>query len=1143
MKNLFLGESKLHVGTNGSNGTMVDFEGEPYYCITDFDEMLPFFMTVVSGWDHWMFVSSTGGLTCGRRDPDNALFPYATDDKIHDAHATTGPVTMMRVDRDGRTCLWQPFAPGPAVYRRQRNLYKNVLGNRLVFEEVNHDLQLRFFYQWTSGECLGFIRKVALVNTAEQAVQVDVLDGLRNLMPYGIDRAMQANMSTLVDAYKQSESVDGIAAGIYSLSSILTDRAEPSEALKCTVAWSMGLGQPKVLLSEDQLAVFCAGGQLEDERFKKGKRGAFLVQDSLALPPAGGHSWYLVADVEQGPAATAGLLDAVRNHITSKSIELDVQSGTRRLRQLLGRSDAFQSTSDALVTGRHLSNTLFNIMRGGVFDDAYRLPLDDFLKFVRSWNTPLVQEFEHLLPDDVDKMPLAELLALVRATGNADMERLALEYLPLIFSRRHGDPSRPWNYFSIELRHTDGSDFLTYQGNWRDIFQNWEALALSFPGFVESFICKFVNASTADGYNAYRIGREGIDWEVFDPSDPWSNIGYWGDHQVGYLHRLLELSHRYHPGALTGLLQREVFVYADVPYRIKPYQAQMDDPRNTVEFDAGADAQARLRVDRIGSDGKLVALPDGGLLRVNLLEKLLVPALAKISNLVPGGGIWMNTQRPEWNDANNALVGLGLSMVTLCDLRRYLSRLTGLLPRDGQKFMVSGELATFFEGLNDLLEDRVELLAGPVDDRQRKQFLDQAGALAETWRSAIYAGISGAKRPIGADEVAGFLERAIAYLDHSIALNQREDGLYHAYNLAHFGATGYAVEPLEEMLEGQVAVLSSGFLDAAASLELLKNLRDSKLYRQDQNSYMLYPDRSLPLFREKNIIPAELAGDFDWLQKQTGTARTDYVEQDLDGQLHFNGRFRNAGMLREALQADGAVPADAAERLLEIFEQTFRHRNFRGRSGSMYKYEGLGCIYWHMVSKLALAVAESALDAAHAGEEQGVIEQLAEHYEAIRAGLGVHKAPAEYGAFTTDPYSHTPGFAGVQQPGLTGQVKEDVIARYCELGVVVEQGEVLFAPTLLRHSEFVSQAKHWKFSVGGEERSETLEAGSLSFCLCGVPVIYRLAESGAIRVYSQGGAVDTLSGGRLGPEFSRSLFQREGRVHKIVVDIPRSMVR
>jgi hypothetical protein len=33
----------------------------------------------------------------------------------------------------------------------------------------------------------------------------------------------------------------------------------------------------------------------------------------------------------------------------------------------------------------------------------------------------------------------------------------------------------------------------------------------------------------------------------------------------------------------------------------------------------------------------------------------------------------MNTQRPEWNDANNALVGKGLSVVTVAYLRRFIA--------------------------------------------------------------------------------------------------------------------------------------------------------------------------------------------------------------------------------------------------------------------------------------------------------------------------------------------------------------------------------------------------------------------------------------------------------------------------------------
>ena len=123
--------------------------------------------------------------------------------------------------------------------------------------------------------------------------------------------------------------------------------------------------------------------------------------------------------------------------------------------------------------------------------------------------------------------------------GDAAVQRLCYEYLPLSFSRRHGDPSRPWNKFNIQVKKDDGSKLLNYEGNWRDIFQNWEALSLSIPNFVESMISKFVNASTADGYNPYRITKAGIDWEKPDPHDPWANIGYWGDHQIIYLLKFL----------------------------------------------------------------------------------------------------------------------------------------------------------------------------------------------------------------------------------------------------------------------------------------------------------------------------------------------------------------------------------------------------------------------------------------------------------------------------------------------------------------------------------------------------------------------------------------------------------------------------
>ncbi len=1135
---IHFGDSVLRQPGPTGGGDPVDIDGERFYRIHDFDAMPPFFMSVLSGHDHWLFVSSTGGLTCGRRAPENALFPYATDDKIHDSATTTGPRTELLVTRDGRTSLWQPFDRGPRVYDIERNLYKNVSGNKLVFEEINRDLGVAFSYSWTTGNRYGFVRRAQLREAGKGEVEIQVLDGLRNLMPADVDRNIQAEFSTLVDGYKQAQAVAGISAALFSLSSIPSDRAEPCEALRSTVVWSIGLTDARVLVSEDQLATFRFGGEVKPERFSRGKRGAFFVHADVKLAVGEARTWYVVADVEQGPTEVAQLLHEVRNGTSAQEIERDVAAGTQRLERLAGWADGFQSSADHRVTGRHFANALFNIMRGGVFPHGYDFPREDLLDFVGAWNGPMRAKVETALKSIQGPLTRDAALECAEQSGDADFVRLVHEYLPLTFSRRHGDPSRPWNHFSIELENEDGSERLFYQGNWRDIFQNWEALAHSFPGYVESFITKFVNASTPDGHNPYRISRDGIDWEVPEPDMPWANIGYWGDHQIVYLLRLIQLSRSHHPGLLAQWFSREVFAYADVPYRIRSYRDILQDPRNTVDFDEGVAGAVADRVGAVGADGKLVALADGSIHHVNLLEKLLLTALNKLSNLVPGGGIWLNAQRPEWNDANNALVGFGLSMVTLAYLRPYVQTLFELLGEtEAAEFAVSSEAASYFVEIDRVLRDHADIAAGTCDDAARKSFVDAMGAVNDGYRVKIYRGLTGDKSPLRRDDLREFAQRALGFLDASIASGRRDDGLFHSYNLVRFDADGYAVDPLSEMLEGQVAVLASGALSPDEALTLLKALRGSALYREDQNSYILYPDRNLPSGLDKNLIPASVVATDAWIQGEIASGRTDFVEQDVDGHVHFHSSFHNAKILRAALE-NAAVGADDIRRIGEVYESVFSHREFTGRSGGMYKYEGLGCIYWHMVSKLLLGVGETAARALDEGAPTAVSRELRERFLDIRDGLGMHDAPDRYGAFPIDPYSHTPGFAGAQQPGLTGQVKEDVITRFLQLGVRVSKGDVRFEPSLLGRDEFWSASASWRWSDGTQERTEQLPAGSLAFLFCGVPVVYRLADAARVLVTHNSNEETALEGNRLGPTLSASLFRREGRIARIVVDVP-----
>ena len=254
--------------------------------------------------------------------------------------------------------------------------------------------------------------------------------------------------------------------------------------------------------------------------------------------------------------------------------------------------------------------------------------------------------------------------------------------------------------------------------------------------------------------------------------------------------------------------------------------------------------------------------------------------------------------------------------------------------------------------------------------------------------------------------------------------------------------------------------------------------------------------------------------------------------------------FHNARLLAAALERVGqdATLAPQVERdrcaLLALYERLFDHHAFTGRSGTFYKYEGLGCIYWHMVSKLRLAVQEQQLRADREGAPAALRQRLARHYVAIREGLGVHKSPAAYGAVPTDPYSHTPGFAGVQQPGMTGQVKEDVIARLGELGLTLEDGRVVFRGELFAREELLEAPRVFRYlALGGVMATLDVPAGSLAFTFCQVPVVLTAAGPGRIVVTRADGTRQELEGLTLDAASTQALFARTGEVRRLDVDL------
>ncbi|MBI9096506.1 MAG: hypothetical protein JEY71_16710 [Sphaerochaeta sp.] len=1158
-------KEKVSMETGYANGNDTEgfttMDGDTWYSIYDYSDMEPFFMSIISPDDLWMYISSTGGLTAGRINEDCALFPYYTHDRVTENHTNTGSHTILRVHTDQGTVVWEPFARYlPLQPSVERVLRKNATGNRLVFIERRKDLGLEFRYSWSASPSWGWVRTATLVNLQDKSCSVGILDGVRNVLPTFVTKHMQDRLANLVDAYKINE-VQENGLALYGLSSRISDKAEATESLRVSTAWHHGLPKAKVMVSEGCATTYPRTGSCEDEVRAEGVRGAYYCNTDITLKPQETRQWILVLEVNQSHVQVATLMQK----LTEKPEKLyqdvldDIKQATGQLRHLAARTDGVHLVKNPIWVEHQYANSLFNSMRGGLFLDGYQVETKDIASFVQEQNISVFQQagqfFAHLPPKLLwmDFWKVLEAYKDDKQVVGSDVLRIMHGYLPLFFSRRHGDPSRPWNKFSIQLKHEDGSPRYYYEGNWRDIFQNWEPLAFSYPLYLENMITICANGITIDGYNPYRVMRGGFSWERPDPTDPWTNIGYWSDHQVIYLIKLMEAASALNPAMLDSLLTDQRFTFVNVPYRIKELEAILKDPFNTIEFDEALDEKIRQDCQVLGNEGNLLHDDKGNLHIVSFIEKWLIILLTKNANLVPSGGIWMNTQRPEWNDANNALVGNGLSMVTLYYMIRAIRVIrTGVSNRDQTSpapILLTDQTCIFLERMTEALDRFSAVLHKGFGPKDRMDFLQDVGKIGSDYRLGVYhQGPSMERQSVGLSEILHYLEVLESYLVKTAAENVLENGMYHAYNSMVVHGDKLDIKRLPIMLEGQVAVLSSGILSLEDTIHLLDSLRASEVYREDQKSYLLYPRFPIPGFLDKNTIDRDLIQDSPLIMELLRRGEGSLVVEDCLGELHFNADISCDSDVQNFLDTLCSQPdlrslvEDEREWVISLFKKVFDHESFTGRSGRMFAFEGSGSVYWHMVSKLLLAVQEQVLRAYDMGAPLPIRTRLIEQYRAIRGGLGFCKNAREFGAFPMDPYSHSPWGKGAKQPGLTGQVKEELLTRMGELGLRFLHGRIQFNPFFLSSQEYLPEGDDFIYYDSMQNRQMLhLEPSCLAFTVCQIPVIYHSGSENepSVHVSFAKGSVVKVPGCMLSTEDSQHVIQRDGAIGRIDV-YPRS---
>lgn len=356
-------------------GSFVDLDGERYYKISHVDQMNPFFISVVSASDHWLFISSTGSLSAGRIRPENALFPYKSVDHIHESAENTGSKTIIKVASGQGVAMWEPFnRHHDGLYQVERHLYKNTIGDKIVFEELNHTLKLKFQYSWNTSEEFGFVRRSQITDLSGTTREIELIDGLQNLLPSGAPLSALQTRSALVDAYKWNELLDGSSLALFTMYAKLSDRAEPAESLLATTVFSVDNDYGQRLLSSSQVSAFRQGREIKNETLTKGVRGSYLIHKSIKLEANQNKSWLIIADIDKNHSDVT----TMRNHLAqpvnmAQQVEQSIAANQQELISLMSGADAWQITAEEETSVHHYANVLFNNMRGGVFENNYTL--------------------------------------------------------------------------------------------------------------------------------------------------------------------------------------------------------------------------------------------------------------------------------------------------------------------------------------------------------------------------------------------------------------------------------------------------------------------------------------------------------------------------------------------------------------------------------------------------------------------------------------------------------------------------------------------------------------------------------------------------------------------------------------------------
>lgn len=854
----------------------------------------------------WVFYVNRGQLVIsfGTKDKNHSILEFLPANQAWQSAASEGFRTFLKVKNGSKVTYYEPFQDSLDNLSFELRRLMRIKSYELSLEEVNPVLGLKINVRYftLSGEPIAaIIRELKITNIGKKALEIEVLDGLPKITPYGTANFFLKDMSRTIEAWMRVDFLNN-KIPFYNLYIDPSDRPE---------------------------TFYIKGGNFYLPFFRQANKNKLLdvIVDPVCLFGQGDFSY-------------------PRNFINKEKFNPALSKQIKESRTPC----AFSCFSSCIKPDEPKS--IFSIIgyassKEKLIPEIDMILNNNFIQEKQEENAKLIQEIEDSIHTESASGEF-NLYAKQTFLDNAlrggypiSFSRAGKKSVFYLYSRKHGDLERDYNNFSLSPTY-----FSQGNGNYRDMNQNRRSDNWFNPDVAESNLVSFLNLIQTDGFNPLVIkglsfsleeknrlellkhvvdtkGRENLGQFFSEPFTPGSlamfieenklpldidileflkealclsarieeaehSEGFWSDHWA-YNLDLIENYLALYPEKLKEIfVDKKIFSFFDNAEIVQPRDIKYVlgatnkvSQHHSLKKDSEKEGLIRSRVHdahRVRADfGK------GEIVYVNLLTKLLCLFVNKLSSLdAQGIGLEMEANKPNWFDSLNGLPALfGSSTNETFELKRLIIFIKEALKNSRafqyEDIVLPLEINSFLKNLGKLLE---EYFASQNKERDFI-FWDKAYALKEGYRANSRFGFSGKEGAVKLSELFSILnaaERKVSFgLSRAV---DKKTGLYQAYfinEVADYEVCSgslkvrrFKQEPLPFFLEAQVHALKLE-KDTVRAAGLYKAIRSSSLYDKKLKMYKVcapLKEAPIEIGRCRVFTPGWLENESVWLHME-----------------------------------------------------------------------------------------------------------------------------------------------------------------------------------------------------------------------------------------------------------------------------------